>query len=122
MQTTQEEEDYNPGRSSGEADETVDAGSETSLRDTGVQYATRGFSSGLNAWAPDEFPDPWSSPLLCGGALTSSLINEEPSAVEDSTSRAVEDFIGIGGNDGSNQMRRPLICDPDQVLDKNAMQ
>ncbi|EJK49421.1 hypothetical protein THAOC_31708 [Thalassiosira oceanica] len=120
--TTQEEKDNNPARSSGEAEETVDASSLTSSRDAGdVQYAARGFSSGLNAWAPDEFPDPWSSPLLCGGALTSSLVNEGPSAVEDSNSRAVEDFIGNGGDDGSKQLRRPLICDPDQVLDKKAV-
>ena len=126
MRATQGEEDNKSERSSGdeEGEKTVDASSASPSRGNAgiVEYAARGFSSvNPNSWAPDEFPDPWSSPLICGGALTSSLVNEEPSAVADSNSREVEDFIGNGGNDGSQQLRRPLICDPDQVLDKEAV-
>lgn len=72
-------------------------------------------------WAPEDYPDPWSDPILCGGAATASLLNEEQ---VDSSHQQLTD-LGLGKTpspqQNTSQMRRPLFCDPDQVLDKETL-
>ena len=57
------------------------------------------------SWAPEDYPDPWTNPLVCGGAATASLMDEQNQPQQQTES----------------QMRRPMFCDPDQVLDKETL-
>lgn len=34
-----------------------------------------GSTAGVSSWTPEEYPDPWTNPLVCGGAATASLLN-----------------------------------------------
>jgi hypothetical protein len=57
-------------------------------------------NNNVSAWAPEDYPDPWTNPTLCSGAAaaaSSSLSSDE------------------GGK------RRALFCDPDQVLDRGTL-
>ena len=60
-------------------------------------------------WAPEDYPDPWTNPLLCGGAATAYLLNNEDRTNNDTN-------FYPNGEDIGNKL--PLFCDPDQVLDK----
>ncbi len=59
----------------------------------------------VSAWAPEDYPDPWTNPTLCGGASATS------------SSGGVGVF-GVGVEDG---IQRALFCDPDQVLDRDML-
>ena len=72
-----------------------------------------------NAWAPEDYPDPWTNPNLCGGAASTT-------STSDSTSYSSSYSLGgVGGGDDDNNnknlllLQRTLFCDPDQVLDAN---
>jgi len=93
-------------------------------REPGVGFSTKSSShvsssNGASSWAPEDYPDPWTNPILCGGAATSHLLNEEyqgqqPYSLTD---------LGLGrtSQQSASQIRRPLFCDPDQVLDKSTL-
>ena len=59
------------------------------------------------SWTPEDFPDPWTNPLLCGGAATASQLNQPQGNVDAMFT--------------PQKMKRPLFCDPDQVLDKSTL-
>jgi len=67
----------------------------------------RSFSS---SWTPEDFPDPWINPLQCGGAATASQLKLNQQLHPNN-------HTNINPKQ-STQMKRPLFCDPDQVLDK----
>ena len=67
----------------------------------------KSFSS---SWTPEDFPDPWTNPLLCGGAATSSQLNNQQSSQ-----------LNLTPQQSQIIMKRPLFCDPDQVLDKSTL-
>jgi len=66
------------------------------------------------SWAPEDYPDPWTNPILCGGAATASLLSSEQEYQEGL------DFPPQQQSEMQTR-RRPLFCDPDQVLDKETL-
>lgn len=61
-------------------------------------------TNNVSAWAPEDYPDPWTNPTLCGGASTTSSSG------------------GVVGGDGvADGIQTALFCDPDQVLDRDML-
>jgi hypothetical protein len=60
-----------------------------------------------SAWAPEDYPDPWTNPTLCSGAAAAAAAAAAASSSSLSS--------GEGGK------RRALFCDPDQVLDRETL-
>mmetsp|Transcript_10030 Transcript_10030/g.21706 ORF Transcript_10030/g.21706 Transcript_10030/m.21706 type:complete len:588 (+) Transcript_10030:52-1815(+) len=77
-------------------------------------------SSSSSSWAPEDYPDPWTNPMLCGGAATASLMDNN-----DNGDDAYITNLNIEktSQQQSQLMKRPplLFCDPDQVLDKETL-
>mmetsp|Transcript_5314 Transcript_5314/g.11245 ORF Transcript_5314/g.11245 Transcript_5314/m.11245 type:complete len:725 (-) Transcript_5314:129-2303(-) len=71
----------------------------------------RSFSS---SWTPEDFPDPWINPLLCGGAATASQLKLNQQLHPNNNHTNIN-------HPTPTQMKRPLFCDPDQVLDKSTL-
>ena len=75
--------------------------------------------SSISAWTPEQYPDPWTNPLACGGAATAqaeSDVDEDfmslfdiPSQVNDEQQNQIQ------------QKRKLLFCDPDLLLDKDTL-
>lgn len=68
-----------------------------------------GTTPGVTSWAPEDFPDPWSNPPLCMGAMTSSYayhageMRPMPTPKDREDNRYAQKYL-------------PLFCDPDRVL------
>eukprot|EP00571_Detonula_confervacea_P012002 CAMPEP_0172305746 /NCGR_PEP_ID=MMETSP1058-20130122/6984_1 /TAXON_ID=83371 /ORGANISM="Detonula confervacea, Strain CCMP 353" /LENGTH=732 /DNA_ID=CAMNT_0013017445 /DNA_START=207 /DNA_END=2405 /DNA_ORIENTATION=+ len=82
-------------------------------RRNAVRFSNRSsFSSShtsVKSWEPEDYPDPWTNPILCGGAATASLTKEHD---QDQKRYSTE---------SQKMIRMPLFCDPDQVLDKETL-
>lgn len=99
-------------------------------------------SQSSTAWTPEEYPDPWTNPLACGGAATAPLRDGSgqnvPSDSNPATANPVIDrdflrwfYTPALSNDGQNfatpeeqtqfQSKRLLFCDPDRLLDTNTL-
>ncbi|KAL7520025.1 hypothetical protein ACHAWX_004777 [Stephanocyclus meneghinianus] len=114
---------------------------ETTKND-GTQASTAS-SGSPSAWTPEQYPDPWTDPLACGGAATASFRensgNDQKSLQFNSTDifRTITDRdfmhwfdVPSLGNDRKFFMseqeqympkKKLLFCDPDQVLDTIAL-
>jgi hypothetical protein len=62
----------------------------------------------VTSWAPEDFPDPWSNPPLCMGAMTSSY------AYHAGEMRPM--MTPTREDDRYTKNNLPLFCDPDRVL------
>eukprot|EP00804_Cyclotella_cryptica_P020689 CCRYP_003495-RA/>CCRYP_003495-RA protein AED:0.16 eAED:0.16 QI:805/1/1/1/1/1/4/1170/781 len=115
------------------AEEVVDASK------TDVSQASTASSVIPSAWTPEQYPDPWTDPLACGGAATASFRKnsgkDQTSQQSNSTNmfRTITDRdfmhwfdIPALGHDGKLSepeeehflpKKKLLFCDPDQVLD-----
>jgi hypothetical protein len=97
-----------------------------------------------SAWTPEQYPDPWTNPLACGGAATAQFrdnageVHNQPDLNSASMSQTVPDRdfmhwfdIPALGNDGLmlseaeqvqfQQKKKLLFCDPDQLLDVDTL-
>jgi hypothetical protein len=75
-----------------------------------------GTTPAVTSWAPEDFPDPWSNPPLCMGAMTSSYAyhaGEMRPMMTPTTPK--EDHRGEE-DDRYYTKNLPLFCDPDRVL------
>jgi len=91
-------------------------------------HNVKSFSS---SWTPEDFPDPWTNPLLCGGAATASLLAKKMDQQQQQQRR--QGVINVDSTLEQQQqqqqqqqqvhttMKMPLFCDPDQVLDKQTL-
>lgn len=103
-------------------------------------------SKTMSSWTPEEYPDPWTNPIVCGGTATASVLNNEEEVQHntqqsDGGDDSAEDrefrhwfyippTLG-NSNEASPQSEqdqqpqpkrsRLLFCDPDQVLDKETL-
>ncbi|KAL7544216.1 hypothetical protein ACHAWF_007597 [Thalassiosira exigua] len=106
------------------SDDSVEASSSDHAfrRDPGVKYSKKSSISSSNSvrsWAPEDFPDPWKNPILCGGAATASMVNMQQ---EDQQSYPLFNLgLGTMPEQLGTHIRRPLFCDPDQVLDEETL-
>lgn len=93
-----------------------------------------------SAWTPEQYPDPWTNPLACGGAATAPyrdyLTQQQLNAANITTPPYIPDpdfmhwfdIPGLG-NDGQTipdqegllQQKKLLFCDPDQLLDVDTL-
>ncbi|KAL7506744.1 hypothetical protein ACHAXN_005297 [Cyclotella atomus] len=97
-------------------------------------------SAPTSAWTPEQYPDPWTNPLACGGAATAPYrdytIQPQLNSTNATTPRYIPDRdfmhwfdIPALGNDGQiipdqegfQQQKKLLFCDPDQLLDVDTL-
>eukprot|EP00956_Cyclotella_meneghiniana_P000002 scaffold23_cov29-Cyclotella_meneghiniana.AAC.2 len=98
-------------------------------------------SQSSTAWTPEEYPDPWTNPLACGGAATAPLGDgsgqKAPSDSNPNVNPVTDrDFLHwfytpALSNDGQTaitpeeqaqfQQKRLLFCDPDRLLDTHTL-
>ena len=81
------------------------------------------FEHDVTSWSPEDYPDPWTNQILCGGAATSHL-KDIPNDVNQSKELYYETDLGVYGMTKQQQeldLRRPILCDPDQVLDRETL-
>ena len=64
----------------------------------------------VTSWAPEDFPDPWSNPPLCMGAMTSSYAYHAGAMIPMPTPKNREE------EKQWYNKNLPLFCDPDRVL------
>ena len=88
-----------------DGDGSVEASSSDNHHPSSTSSNNRKFHNAYTStWTPEDFPDPWTNPLLCGGVATASQLHQQEHPPP----------LGQG-------MKRPLFCDPDQVLDKHTL-
>ena len=88
-------------------------------------------SSDIPAWTPEDYPDPWTNPLACGGAATASHLYNDGHVSDQLDANSKDDVMSwlnnaaTAGDDEltakSQNRRRLLFCDPDQVLDRRTL-
>lgn len=70
----------------------------------------------VTSWAPEDFPDPWSNPPLCMGAMTSSYAYHAGEMIPMSTPKYREEEMDASTKQRWYDKNLPLFCDPDRVL------
>lgn len=84
-------------------------------------------TSAISPWAPEDYPDPWTNPILCGGAASASLLEEQYHDNNGQQQQKPGPYsltdLSLGKTDqqSKSHIRRPLFCDPDQVLDRETL-
>ncbi|KAL7531862.1 hypothetical protein ACHAXR_004280, partial [Thalassiosira sp. AJA248-18] len=94
----------------------------TSHRDPGVAFSHSSIPPSkisVSPWAPEDYPDPWTNPKLCGGAATASLMNEQYEYQK--LFSLTDPWESPPQQSDTPKMWRPLFCDPDQVLDMETL-
>jgi len=82
------------------------------------------FDTTSSAYAPEDYPDPWTNLLLCGGAATSHLKDIQNDDNKSKEQYYAETDLGAYGMTKQQQalnLHRPIFCDPDQVLDRETL-
>ena len=78
-----------------------------------------------HSWTPEEFPDPWTNPLLCGGAAAAAQLHSlhQLHTLNNNNQTQTTNIDSTPSMQQQQQqiMTRPLLCDPDQVLDESTM-
>mmetsp|Transcript_31421 Transcript_31421/g.66548 ORF Transcript_31421/g.66548 Transcript_31421/m.66548 type:complete len:667 (-) Transcript_31421:268-2268(-) len=85
-----------PFRNEADSSDIISSRRESLERYPGVNYSNHHRSSSsssessakvppVGSWAPEDYPDPWTDPWLCGGAATASLTEEERNPKKDET-------------------------------------
>ncbi|KAL7472511.1 hypothetical protein ACHAXS_012868 [Conticribra weissflogii] len=119
-----------------------------------------GNKAAVSSWTPEEYPDPWTNPLVCGGAATASLLDGDregqpndiqqqimkddggvdsefmrwfyiPATLGQSAAITQSESLHLKQDNQTSQSQqtqkqkqqssRLLFCDPDQVLNKDAL-
>ncbi len=119
-----------------------------------------GNKAAVSSWTPEEYPDPWTNPLVCGGAATASLLDGDregqpndiqqqimkddggvdsefmrwfyiPATLGQSAAITQSESLHLEQDNQTSQSQqtqkqkqqssRLLFCDPDQVLNKDAL-
>ena len=82
------------------------------------------FEHDVTSWSPEDYPDPWTNQILCGSAATSHL-KDIPNDVNQSKELYyAETDLGMYGMTEQQKelnLRRPIFCDPNQVLDRETL-
>lgn len=105
VQNNSEQHDNLNNSPNHDGDGSVEASSSDNHHPSSTSSNNRKYHNAYTStWTPEDFPDPWTNPLLCGGVATASQLHQQQPPPQ----------LGQG-------MKRPLFCDPDQVLDKHTL-
>jgi len=117
----QEEEssDTNIESSSNNNDENIKSSSDIKTqqdRDPNISFDTTS-----SAYSPEDYPDPFTNPMLCGGAATSYIKDIQDDNKEQYYLGTDLGIYGMTKQQQELNLRRPIFCDPDQVLDRETL-
>ena len=97
------------GRLQPTRDDDDDRGASAAENATSAAHATPPSFLHLAPWAPDEYPDPWTGAVECHGSAAPAAGHLQSESLRNASQATALRATG-----------RPLLCDPDRVLDATA--